>query len=68
MTWGGGGWVSILLSKRSQTDKDKYYMIALICGLYKTQQTGEYNKKEADSLIWRTNQWLPAGRGRGREG
>ena len=31
----------IMLSEISQTGKDKYYMISLICGvLKKTQQTG----------------------------
>ena len=45
----------IILSKVSQTEKDKYCMISLICGISKIQQTGEYNKKEADSQIWRTN-------------
>ena len=27
------------------------------------QQTSEYNRKEADSQIQRTNQWLTGGRG-----
>ena len=29
------------------------------------QQTTKYNKKEADSKIWRTNEWSPVGRGKG---
>ena len=53
----------IMLSEISQTDK--YYMISLIYEILKIQQTGEYNKKAADSQIQRTNQWLPVGRGRG---
>ena len=27
----------IILSEVSQTEKDKYYMISLICGIYKTK-------------------------------
>ena len=42
---------SITLSEISQTEKDKYYMISLICGILKIQQTSEYNKKAADSQI-----------------
>ena len=54
----------IMLSEISQTEKDKYCMISLICGILKIQQTSEYNKKEADSHIQRTNQQLPVGRGK----
>ena len=45
----------IMLSEISQTEKDKYHMISLICVILKIQQTSEYNKKEADSQIWKTN-------------
>ena len=38
----------IMLSEISQTEKDKYCMISLICGILKIQQTSEYNKKETD--------------------
>ena len=38
----------IMLSEMSQTEKDKYCMIALVCGISKIQQTSEYNQKEAD--------------------
>ena len=41
----------IMLSEISQTEKEKYCMIALICRVQKIQQTSEYNKKEADSQI-----------------
>ena len=37
----------IVLSEISQRDKDKYCMISLICGIYKTQQTSEQNKKRS---------------------
>ena len=29
---------SIMLSKISQTEKDKYHIISLICGVYKTNE------------------------------
>ena len=57
-----------ILSEVSQTEKDKYCMLSLIYGTKKIQQTSEYNKKETDSQIQRTNQWLPVGRGNGRSG
>ena len=41
----------IMLSEISQKEKDKYYMISLICGTKKIKQTSEHNKKEADSQI-----------------
>ena len=41
----------IMLSAISQMEKDKYCMTSPICGIYKIQQTSEYNKKEADSQI-----------------
>ena len=48
---------------KRQTQKDKYCMISLSMWNLKIQQTREYDKKEEDSLIQRTNQWLPMGRG-----
>ena len=41
----------IMLSEISQTERDKYCMISPICGIQKTQQTNEYNKKESESQI-----------------
>ena len=41
----------IMLSEMSQTEKDKYCMIPLICGILKVRQTSECNKKEADSQV-----------------
>ena len=55
----------IKLNEISQTEKDKYCMTSLICGILKIQQTSEYNKKEAGSQIQRTNEWGPVGRGKG---
>ena len=37
--------LAALLSEVSQTEKDKYYMISLICRILKIQQTSEYNNK-----------------------
>ena len=34
----------------NQTEKDKYCMISVICGIYKTQQSNEYNKKKISRL------------------
>ena len=51
-------------SEISQTGEDKYSMILLICGILKNIITTEYNIKEADAQIQRTNLWLPVwGRG-----
>ena len=55
----------IMLSEISQTKKDKYCLLSLIYGIQK-HNINEYDKKkETDSQILRTNQWLPAGRGKG---
>ena len=39
----------IMLSEISQTDKDKYHMISLICGIKNTNE--QTNKTEIDSEI-----------------
>ena len=55
--------VGITLSEINQTEKSKYCMVALISGILKIQQTTDYNKKEANSQIQRTNcgyQWRDA--------
>ena len=52
-------------AKRNKSEKDKYCMISLICGIYKTNQMNKHNKTEAESQIWGTNRWLPEGRGWG---
>ena len=36
----------IIVSEISQTEKRKYCTISLKCGIFKTQQTSEYNKKK----------------------
>ena len=47
--------ICIMPREVSQTEKDKYCMMSLICGIKTIQQTSEDNKKEADSQIQRTN-------------
>ena len=51
----------IILSVVSQTEKDKYHLISLICGI---------SKYDTNELIYetetKTNLWLPRGKGRGR--
>ena len=41
----------VILSAISQTEKDKYCMVSLTCGILKIKQTSEYNKNERDSQI-----------------
>lgn len=33
----------------SQAEKDKYYMVPVVCGIQKIKQTNKYNKQETDS-------------------
>ena len=54
---------SIMLNEISKTEKNKYCMFSLTCGISKTKQTNKYNKTEADSQIQRTNKSLPGGGG-----
>ena len=43
---------SIVLSKISQSEKDKYHMISLICAIKETKQMSKGEKRERD----KTNQ------------
>ena len=36
-------------AKWNKSEKDKYSMISLICGIWKMKQTDIYNKKEINS-------------------
>ena len=47
---------------KCQTEKDKYCMLSLICGYKNYNALVNITKKEADSQIQGTNQWLPVGR------
>ena len=46
-----------MLSEISQTEKDKYCMISLTCGIQKIKQTSEYNKTETDLQRTSGYQW-----------
>lgn len=48
----------ITLVEISQTEKDKCFMISLICGVYKTKQMSEHNK--AEKVIYTENEWVVA--------
>ena len=37
------------LSEISQAEKDRYCMISLICGIYKTKQSNKHSKTETES-------------------
>ena len=45
----------IMLSEISQTEKDKYCMISLICGICKTKQINKHEKRETELQIQKTN-------------
>ena len=44
----------VMVSEISQTDKDKYHILSLIYGI-KRKNTTNYNIKDTDSQIKRTN-------------
>ena len=57
----------ITLNEVYQTEKDKYYMIPLICGILKKKSTNEtFYKTEIESQTQKTNLWLARGQGHGR--
>ena len=39
----------IMLSEIQQTEKENYFMMSLICRIYKTKQVNKHNKTEMDS-------------------
>ena len=41
--------MNIMFSEISQTEKHKYCMISLICGIQKIKQTNVYSEIETDS-------------------
>ena len=43
------------LSKTSQTDKDKYYMISLIHGIKRKKKKGKKKTLQIEKTYW----WLP---------
>ena len=56
----------IPLSEVSQTEKDKYHKILLICGIKKNTNEPIY-KTEMESQMQKTNLWLPGGKWGRRE-
>ena len=58
----------IILGEISQTEKDKYPMILLFCGILKKNDTNKLiYKTEIDPQTQKTNLWLPKGKGVGGE-
>ena len=52
-----------ILSEVSQTEKDKYHMILLVCGILKKNGTNELiYKTRVESQMQKTNLWLPEGK------
>ena len=49
----------IILSKVSQTVRDKHYMISLICGIYKNDTNEFICRTGTDSQMLKTNLRLP---------
>ena len=58
---------TIIQREVSQTEKDKYHMISLICGIYKNDTHELIQRTKIDSQTQKTNLWLPIGKGRGRD-
>ena len=54
----------IMLSKTSQRNKDKYWEISLICGIWKLYQTGKCNPKKRSKLTDREKKLVVTGRER----
>ena len=55
-----------ILSEVSQTEKDKYHMISLICEILKKNDTKELiYEAEIDLQTLKTNLWLPKEKGGG---
>ena len=52
----------ILLSEVSQTEKGKYRMISLVCGILKKCRQMNSLIKQIDSETRKTNLWLPKGK------
>ena len=52
---------NIILREISQTEKDKYHMISLICGIFK-EPTNELIYK-TELQMSKINLWLPGGKG-----
>ena len=61
----GATWMDleiIILSEVSQTEKNKYHMTFLICGIQKNDTNELIYKTEIDSQTQKANLWLPKGK------
>ena len=52
----------VILTEISQTQKDKYHMISLICGIYFNGTNKFIYKTEIESQMQKTNLWLSGGK------
>ena len=52
-------------SEISQTEKDRYRIVSVICGIQKNGTDELICKAEIESQMQKTNLWLPKGEGRG---
>ena len=58
--------LEIIISEVSKTEKDKYHMVLLICGILTKKDRNEHiYKTEIDSQTKKTNLRLPKGKGGG---
>ena len=53
----------IILGEVSQTERDKYQMISLICEIFKNDTNKLIYKTEIDSQTWKTNMVTKGQRG-----
>ena len=54
-------------TKWTKTEKDKYHMISLTCGISKGDRNEVIYKTETHSQASKTNWWLPKGKSVGRD-
>ena len=50
-TWMDFSSIMIILTERSQIEKDNYCILTLICRIEKIKQMNNYNKRETNSQI-----------------
>ena len=55
-------WVNLEIIILSKSEKDKYHMISLICGISKNDTNELVYKRETDSQTLKTNWWLQKGK------
>ena len=56
---------TVILSEGSQIEKDKYHVISFIYGILNNDTDENIKKTEIESQTYKTNIWLPKGKGRG---